>query len=94
MFGGRPATQQRGGWWSSSSAVRAAAASWMTPQLVPDDAAALLSHRCNVYVAQLSSKAHLAYLSGSVTRNFTVGAHHWIQRALETHPWRVTLPDK
>ena len=54
-----------------------------------DDAALLLSRRCSVYLAQLSTPKHLDWLSGSATRNFTVGAHYWIQRALATHPWRV-----
>ena len=63
-----------------------------------DDAAALLRHRCNVYVAQVAamenSKASRAdWLRGSITRNATVGFAYWIERSLADHPWRVHSPD-
>lgn len=57
-----------------------------------DDATRLLSHRCNVFVANLNSAEGSAVMDGATTKHFTVGHHYWLQRALQDHPWRVTDP--
>jgi hypothetical protein len=59
--------------------------------LMVDDAAALLSRRCNVFVAtDLRSTRNIPSWSGYEARNQTVGVHYWLQSALQAHPWRVT----
>ena len=57
-----------------------------------DDAARLLSHRCKIHAAQLASLPTDSMLSGIGTAHSNMGQHHWIDRALRDHPWRVSDP--
>lgn len=64
------------------------------PADVDDQGSHLLSHRCNVFVANLQTTASpqaqsMEDWSGRLARKQTVGVHYWIQTALQAHPWRV-----